>query len=121
MRLSHKIILGFVLVIILLTIANTLSTSYLLENLQEERLRTEEVLFAKSLSNSFFRDVVEEKTSKLTDILFDEKKLREEKVEYILIFNKKGYLLSHTYLDKMPKHFTRLLKGFHCSFFVLTH
>lgn len=112
MKLIYKFILSVIFIIILLSAANSITTSFVLENLQEERLKTAEVLFAKSLSNRIFRDVIEEKTFELTGLLFDEKKLREEKTEYILIFNKKGYLLAHTYLGTMPKYFLKLKNDF---------
>lgn len=112
MKLIYKFILSAIFIIILLSAANSITTSFVLENLQEERLKTAEVLFAKSLSNRLFRDVVEEKTFELTGVLFDEKKLREEKTEYILIFNKKGYLLAHTYLGTMPKYLLKLKNDF---------
>ncbi len=112
MKLIFKIIFGFILIILLLALANIYSTSYVLKDLLEERLKTGEVVFAKSLSNRLYRKVIEAKTFYITDVLFDEKTLRESKVEYILIFDEKGYLLSHTYLSLFPKQLLKLKHNF---------
>ncbi len=115
MKLIFKIIFGFILIILLLALANIYSTSYVLKDLLEARLKTGEVLLAKSLSNRLYRKVIEAKTFYITDVLFDEKSLREEKVEYILIFDEKGYLLSHTYLSLFPKQLLKLKHNFPTS------
>lgn len=112
MKLHNKIIVGFFFIITLLILANLFSTTYILENTQKERLKTAEVFLAKDLSASFLRDVVNNRNDKLTDVLFEEKKLREEKIEYILVFDEKGYLLSHTYLSNMPKQLLKLNNSF---------
>jgi diguanylate cyclase (GGDEF)-like protein len=112
MKLTYKTILIFVLLIVLVSAANTYSTLYLLKNLQTERLKTAEVLFARSLSNRLYRAVIEEKINKITDVLFEEKNLREEKIEYIIVVDKKGYLLAHTYLNNMPKKLLKINNTF---------
>jgi PAS domain S-box-containing protein len=103
MKITYKIILGFVLLILLVAAANIYMTSHVLENLQEERLRTSEVIFAKSLANHLSRAVIEKKINKITDVLFNEKSLREDKIEYIMVLDSKGYLLAHTYTNDIPK------------------
>jgi len=103
MSLTHKTILGFIFLIVLLAGVNIYGTSYVLENLQEERLKTSEVVFAKSLSKRIYRAVIEGDIHYITDILFDEKNLRSEKIEYILVFDMKWHLLAHTYLNEFPK------------------
>lgn len=112
MKLSCKILSGVIFIIIIVSVANILSTSHMLRHIQEERLKNAEVLFAKSLAKRFFRDIAENKSFKLTGVLFEEKKLREDMVEYILAFDGKGYLLSHTYLVKMPKQILKLRNDF---------
>lgn len=103
MRLVHKISLSFLAVIVILGVCNFFAMQYLLKNLQEERMRTAEVIFAKSLSREIYRMVIDERIDNITALLFDEKGIREEKIEYILVFDKKGYLLAHTYISSMPK------------------
>jgi signal transduction histidine kinase len=112
MKWKYKAVLGFLLVIAILVIANIFSTSFALRRLQEQRLRTSEVVFMKSLCERIFRQVVEQDTSQLTDQLFEEQRQREEKVMYMLIFDKDGYLLSHTFIDAMPKYLLKLNNKF---------
>ncbi len=112
MKWKYKVILGFLLVIAILVIANIFSTSFALRRLQEQRLRTSEVLFMKSFCERIFRKVVEQDTSQLTDQLFEELRQREEKVMYMLIFDRGGYLLSHTFINTMPKFLLKLNNKF---------
>ena len=112
MKWKYKVLLGFLLVIAILVVANIFSTSFALRRLQEQRLRTSEVLFMKSFCERIFRKVVEQDTSQLTDQLFEELRQREEKVMYMLIFDKGGYLLSHTFIDTMPKYLLKLNNKF---------
>jgi signal transduction histidine kinase/CheY-like chemotaxis protein len=112
MKWKYKVLLGFFLVIAILVIANIWSTSFALRRLQEQRLRTSEVVFMKSFCERIFRKVVEQDTSQLTDQLFEELRQREEKVMYMLIFDKGGYLLSHTFIETMPKYLLKLNNKF---------
>ena len=112
MKWKYKVLLGFLLVITILVIANTFSTSFALRRLQEQRLRSSEVVFMKTFSERIFRRVIEQDTSQLTDQLFEELRQREEKVMYMLIFDKGGYLLSHTFIDTMPKYLLKLNNKF---------
>ncbi len=112
MKLTFKTILCFILLILLVSTANIYSTSYVLKNLQKERLETAEVLFARSLSKRLFRAVIDQKINKITDVLFEEKGLREEKIEYILVFDKQGYLLAHTYLINIPGELLKIKNSF---------
>ncbi|MDP3042367.1 MAG: HAMP domain-containing protein, partial [Candidatus Omnitrophota bacterium] len=108
MKLWLKIFLGIVAVILFLSAINIFFSYKVAENSRVRDMKTTEVLFAKSLALRFFRDIAENRNIKLTDALFEEKRLREEKVEYILVFDKKGYLLAYTYLGEMPKQLLRL-------------
>ncbi|HYA13957.1 MAG TPA: hypothetical protein VEF33_06425, partial [Syntrophales bacterium] len=90
MKWKFKVLLGFLLVITILLIANAFSTSFALRRLQEQRLRSSEVAFMKSFSERIFRRVVEQDASQLTDQLFEELSQREEKVMYMLIFDRDG-------------------------------
>ena len=112
MKLGQKILLNIILIIAMLSLASIFAITYSLNKLQQERLKTAEVIFARSLSTKLFRDVVEGKVSAITSALFEEKKLREEKIEYILVFNEEGYLLSHTYLGAMPREVLKLHSNF---------
>jgi type II secretory pathway component PulK len=88
MKWKYKVLLGFLLVIAILLVANIFSTSFALRRLQEQRLRSSEVLFMKTLAEHIFRKVVEQDTSQLTDQLFEEQRQREEKVMYMLILTR---------------------------------
>lgn len=112
MKWKYKIPFSFVSIILLLTAANFFSISRALRELQEERLKTSEVLFARSLAERLYRRVIEKNTSEITSVLFDEQKLREEKIEYILVFDKKENLLAHTYLGAIPENLLKLKTTF---------
>ncbi|MDP2766089.1 MAG: hypothetical protein Q8O41_01350, partial [Candidatus Methanoperedens sp.] len=87
MKLWLKIFLGIVAVILFLSAVNIFFSYRVAENSRLRDMKTTEVLFAKSLASRFFRDIAENRNIKLTDVLFEEKKLREEKIEYILVFD----------------------------------
>lgn len=79
MRLWFKIFLTIIGIILCSTVLNMFFTYKVVENSRIKNIETTEVLFAKSLAARFFRDIAENKNIKLTDVLFDEKRLREEK------------------------------------------
>jgi len=108
MKLWFKIFLGIVAIILSLSAVNMFFAYKVAENSRIKDIKTAEVLFAKSLAARFFRDIAKNKNIKLTDALFEEKRLREEKIEYILVFDRKGYLLAYTYLVQMPKQLLKL-------------
>lgn len=112
MKWVHKLVLSFVLVVCLLSLAGIVANWFALKELQEHQLRTAEVVLGKSIAERIYRAVVEQDTPRLTNLLMEEKRLREEKVEYMLIFDHKGYLLAHTYFDDMPKQLFRLSNRF---------
>ncbi len=112
MKVKHKITLSFLFIIALLGAAYYYTTLTVLRTLQEERISTSEVILAKSLAKRIYRNVIEEKVHRITDVLFDEKVLREDKIEYILVFDKKGYLLAHTYILDIPKQLLKLDHSF---------
>ncbi|MHB8154527.1 MAG: sensor histidine kinase [Candidatus Omnitrophota bacterium] len=112
MKLSHKIISSFILVIIVLSLVNIFSVIYAINHNQIEKLKNEDVRSAQELASRFVRDIVENKTDVLTSTLFRNKKIREEIIEYILVFDKDGYLLSNTYLETIPKQLLKLNNNF---------
>ncbi len=112
MRLWFKIFLTIIGIILCSTALNMFFTYKVVENSRIKNIETTEVLFAKSLAARFFRDIAENKNIKLTDVLFDEKRLREEKIEYILVFDRKGYLLAYAYWGKMFKRLLKLNNAF---------
>ncbi len=111
MKLRYKFFLSFVILLSSLIVANNFFVSYGFESFEEE-LIAEEVSIAKKISKEIVRDVAESRTGALSDVLFDIKSEREDKIEYILVFDKKGYLLSHTYLDDIPKDLLGLSHDF---------
>jgi methyl-accepting chemotaxis protein len=103
MKLGIKITFSFVFFIVLLGSINILTNSYLLDKKMEHDLETSEVMFNEVIAKKISRFVNDKNTLPITDILFDEKKLREEKIEYIIVIDNYGYMLAHTYLSLMPK------------------
>lgn len=112
LKLGYKIVLAFIVLIVVLGVVNVLTVSSILDDRMHKDLETTEVLFAKSISNRIFKQVIDGSSLAITDLLFDEKKLREEKIEYIAVFDKGGYLISHTYLTAMPKRVIKLNNEF---------
>jgi two-component system, NtrC family, sensor kinase len=112
MKLKHRISLAFVALIAVFFVTDLIGMRSILEKLLFQRLKTAEVLFAQDLANHAYRMVIEENTTELTNMLFDAMKLRREKTKYFLIFDKKNYLLAHTFLDTMPKNLLNLNNKF---------
>jgi len=101
MKLIHKIFFGLIVIIIFIGLSNLVSITFLLNNLQEKRLQTSEVILAKSMAKRMFREVLERKIESLTFMLFEELSLREEKLEYIKVCDGKD-AIAHTFLEEMP-------------------
>jgi class 3 adenylate cyclase/HAMP domain-containing protein len=112
MRWHYKLPLSFILIIAVLAMANVVGTTYALRRLQESRLRTSELLLAESLAGQLYRRIIEQDVAVITQVLFDSKAMAEEKIAYILVFDRKGYLLAHTYIDTMPKQLFDLNHNF---------
>jgi adenylate cyclase len=112
MRWQYKLPLSFILIIAVLALANVVGTNYSLRWLQESRLRTSELLLAESLAGQLYRRIIEQDVAVITQSLFDSKVMAKEKIAYILVFDRKGYLLAHTYIDTMPKQLFHLDHSF---------
>ncbi|MFH1191465.1 MAG: ATP-binding protein [Candidatus Omnitrophota bacterium] len=108
MKLWLKIFFGIIGIIFFLFVVNIFFSYKVAENSRIQEIKTSELLFVKSLATRFFRDIAKKKNVNLVGAIFEEKRLREEKIEYILVFDKQGYLLAYTYLDAMPKQLLKL-------------
>ncbi len=108
MTLRAKLVVSYLAVIVLLSAANLWAVSASLLKQQQYRLETAEVFTAKEIASQIYRLVIEEKTAELTELLFERMAFRGQKINYILVFDRKGYLLAHTYLVNMPKIFLKL-------------
>ena len=108
MRLSHKIIAAFLVVIALFGAVSVLATSTLLDARMRHEVSTAEVLFARSLSARLFNHVRDRESVVVTDALMDEQQLRSEKIEYLFVTDRHGKLLAHTFLSRIPAEIASL-------------
>ena len=102
MKLSQKIALSFVVVIVVFGSICGFATSQLLDLRMRHEIATSEVLFARSLATRIFKHVRDRDAIQVTDVLFDEHQLRAEKLEYLLVTDAKGKILAHTFLRPIP-------------------
>jgi len=113
MGLTHKIVIGFILMIILLMLAHNYSLRYILEDLQLERLEKAEVTLAKSIAKRILPAILKQEIRSITSILLDEKSLRAEQVEYILVLDEQGQALADTYIaSTLPTQLLKLANTF---------
>jgi diguanylate cyclase (GGDEF)-like protein len=112
MKIAHKTVSLVTLLIALVCAINIVVVSSTLRRSQAERIRTAEVVFARSLAARLFRPVVDREVNKISDTLFEEQAMRSESVAYILVFDRGGYLLAHTLLGDFPKALLRLPNDF---------
>lgn len=103
MKIRYKILLGFIFIILAVVSANFFTINVLFKTLQQKRLETSEVVLAQAMSKKIYRLVIKKKIPRITELIFSEKSIREHKLDYILVFDKKGYLLAHTYIKQMPR------------------
>ncbi len=112
MRLSHKIIAAFLVVIAIFGVVSVISTSTLLDSRMRHEVATSEVLFARSLAARLFNHVRDRQSALVTDALMDEQQLRSEKIEYLFVTDRQGKLLAHTFLSRVPTELSALSHPF---------
>ncbi len=103
MKLSQKIGLSFVAVIVMFGAVSGFASSRLLDARMRHEVATAEVMFARSLATRIFKFVRERDAIQVTDVLFDEQQLRAEKIEYLLVTDKDDKVLAHTFLAPVPE------------------
>ncbi|MBI2838948.1 MAG: response regulator [Acidobacteria bacterium] len=112
MKFTLRLLLALVSVVLLVAVANVVATRRMLRKLEESRLAGGEVAFAKSIGDKLYRPVVERETSKITDVLFDERRLREDELTYLLVFDDEGRPLAHTFMGEVPSRLASLASRF---------
>lgn len=110
MKLSQKIGLSFVAVLVMYGAVSGLASSRLLDARMRHEVATAEVIFARSLATRIFKFVRDRDAIQITDVLFDEQQLRSEKIEYLLVTDKDDHVLAHTFLAPLPEA-TKSLTG----------
>jgi len=111
MNLGRKIVLSFIAVIVVFGSVSGFATSYLLDARMKHEVATSEVMFARSLSLRVFKQVRDHNAIQITDLLFDEQQLRPEKLEYLLVVDKAGKVLAHTFLSPIPQPIRDIAQG----------
>lgn len=102
MSLRTKVVLSFVLFVVALSAVNLLATARIIDRRVRLEVETAEALFAKSVATRIAKSVRAHEKVPITEIVLDEQGLRAEKIEYVLVFDKNGAVLAHTYLSPMP-------------------
>jgi len=85
----------------------------MLEDLQLERLETAEVILVKSIAKRILPAILNQEVRNITSTLLSEKSLRAEQVEYILVLDKQGHVLTDTYIaSPLPDQLLKLENTF---------
>lgn len=112
MKLGYKLLLYFIAISIFSAYCNIYIASFVLKGLQDERLKTSEVVFAKSFAKRINKYVSEVNATEIEDILFSEESLAAEKIEYIIVFKKSGELIADTFVAALPSQLKTLKNTF---------
>jgi len=101
-KLGPKIISSFVSFIVLFGVVSALATSLILDGRMQHEVKTSEVAFARSLSTRLFKSIKDKDVPTVTDTLLDELALRPEKLGYLMVLDKNGGRIAHTFLAPIP-------------------
>ncbi|MBL8716933.1 MAG: HAMP domain-containing protein [Myxococcales bacterium] len=115
MSLLAKVVLSFVCFVVALAGVNILATSAIIDRRVRAEVETSEAVFAKSLATRIAKSTRAKDKVPITEIVLDEQGLRSEKIEYVLVFDKAGAVLAHTYLSPMPASLRGLSNAFDSS------
>lgn len=108
MKLAPKISLSFVSFIVLFGAVSALATSFILDGRMQHEVKTSEVAFARSLATRLFKSIKDKDTPIVTDTLLDELALRPEKLGYLMVLDKNGGRIAHTFLAPIPARLSSL-------------
>jgi HAMP domain-containing protein len=108
MRLGPKITVSFTGFIVLFGAVSTVATSHILDARMKHELKTSEVAFARSLATRFFKSIKDKDKVTVTDALLDELALRPEKIGYLMVLDKDGGRVAHTFLAPIPSSLSAL-------------
>lgn len=103
MTLRSKLLLSFTAFVALLAVVNIIATQYIIDRRIRLELETSEVTFAKGLGTRLAKSTRAKDRNVTTEIVLDERGLRAEKIDYIVLFSSDGKLLAHTFLRPLPK------------------
>jgi HPt (histidine-containing phosphotransfer) domain-containing protein len=109
---SQKLVAGFVGFILLFAVANLFAASRVVDGRVHHELETSELLYARGLAARLFPLIRDKDSVHLTEAVLDEMSLREEKLAYLLIFDRDAKLLAHTYLAPLPPEVRTLRHDF---------
>jgi two-component system chemotaxis sensor kinase CheA len=109
---AQKLVTGFVGFILLFALANLFAASRVVDRRVHHELETSELLFARGLATRLFPLIRDKDSVHLTEAVLDEMSLREEKLAYVLIFDRDAKLLAHTYLAPLPPEVRTLRHDF---------
>lgn len=112
MKIKYKLSSIIFFVIILVSVASYELFTATFETQLTKRLETAEVVFATGLAEKLVRPLIENNQSAVIAALMKEKQLQHNKIDYLLVFDLKGRLFSHTYLTPIPQSVYTLNNSF---------
>jgi len=104
MKLQYKLFILFVILLLIFGTATIISTSTIIKKELESRLIAREKIGLEVLEHRIFPHLANKDFEKITSILFEEKEIKTESIYYIVIYDKKGTIKAHTFLDEIPEH-----------------
>lgn len=112
MKLKYKLSAIIFFLILIVSLSNYQLLTQTFQTLQVKRLESAEALLGQSLATKLYRMVIEEQKEIVIATLFNEKILRENKLDYIVVNDREGKLFAHTYLTDVPNEIYRLNNQF---------
>lgn len=101
-KLKYKLFGLIFALIMVMSLTNYQLLTQSFQVIQIKRLESAEALLGKSLAQKIYRLVIEGQKEAVVATLFREKDLRETKLKYLVVNNRKGELFAHTYLTELP-------------------
>ena len=112
MKLGPKITSSFVSFILIFGVVSAVSTSVILDGRMQHEVKTSEVAFARSLATRLFKTIKDKDIPVVTDALLDELALRPEKLGYLMVLDKNGGRLAHTFLAPIPARLSTMTNSY---------
>ena len=103
MKLQYKLFILFVILLLIFGTTTIISTSTIIKKELESRLIAREKIGLEVLEHRIFPYLANKDFEKITSILFEEKEIKTESIYYIVIYDKKGTIKAHTFLDEIPE------------------
>ncbi len=103
MKLQYKLFILFVIIILLFGTASIISTSVILKDGLERQLIAREKIGQDLLEKRIFPHIANKDYVEVTSILFEEKEIKKESIDYITVYDKNETIMAHTFLNGIPE------------------